>query len=501
MMRRYPVPVLAVRLDASERPWRLSPESNPELRLINVPVARAPGQVGVPYSFTALPGRYLMALLQNLQSAHRSEWGLVINPALNIQPDELSAIRADLWEIGAQSTSPASDVILFQDYEEQILAYGWSAETLRSALPLDDLRFLSGIDASLDAHLLTQLGFRVLKRMLRTPERPPHLPALMQFRGMNVISRYSVRSRLAMLHAEKNETLAVVTHHAGDVLLAVKAIQNSQTPVTGMVVHEAYADVVRLIAPDLKLIEVKGPLPARGEVFSPAHALNDEILYFQRFVLPILPADASFLFMRPCRGYMHADYTLAGQIAFALGQNGDELNFPVGALLEAPDPFSQQYGKLPCIRGRRILLHFDGGWPLKVYPQALQRTLIDTLRAKGFQPSVLGNTFPDVPSHAFTNLEALKSLLEEHDALIGMDSFPCHFASQALKLPTLCLYASTRIENLAHAASDYLALEQGLTCSPCGERYVCPRFGGTDCRNFVPPDTVAELVEQCLIRA
>ncbi|NYT83432.1 hypothetical protein H0A70_18275 [Alcaligenaceae bacterium] len=502
MMRRHPVPVLAVRLDADGRPWRLLPEGIHELRLINAPVARAPGEIGVPYSFTALPGRYLMALLHILQSEHGSEWGLVLNPALDVQPDELSAMRADFWESGVQNADSTADVILFLDYDEQILGYGWSSKVLEVAsLPFDDLRFLSGVDAAVDAKLLSKLGFQVQKRMLRTPPRSPRLPALMQFRGMGAISRYSAASRLAMLHAGKNETLAVVTHHAGDVLLAVKAIQYSRTPVTGFVVHEAYADVVRLMAPDLRLIEVKGPLPARGEVTSPAHALNDEILYFERFVLPILPDDVSFLFMRPCRGYMHADYTLASQIAFGLGQSDDELNFPAGALLEAPDPFTQQYSSLPQVRGRRILLHFDGGWPLKVYPPEWQRELIDALRSKGFEPSVLGNTFPDVPSHAFTDLAALKSLLQEHDALIGMDSFPCHFASQALKLPTLCLYASTRVENLAHAASDYLALEQGLTCSPCGERYVCPRFGGTACRNFVPPAAVAELMEQCLIRA
>lgn len=283
-------------------------------------------------------------------------------------------------------------------------------------------------------------------------------------------------------------------------LLAVQAIEACGQGIDGIVVHSAYADVAKAAGGKLPITEVRGPLPARGDISSQLHPLNEEILYFEQVVAPAMPQDASFVFLRPSRGYIQAEYTLAAQVAYTVGKRGDELRYPRGFTMEAPDSetIRANRGCLPRVTGRRVLLHFDGGWPLKVYPPEWQRELIDGLRSIGFNPAVLGASFPDVPSHQFTNLAALDTLLSEHDLLIGMDSFPCHYASQRASMPTLCLFASTRMENLAHAAPNYMAAEQGLYCSPCGSREICPRFGGTACLNFVPPATVTELALQCL---
>src|SRR5690606_24540786 len=140
-----------------------------------------------------------------------------------------------------------------------------------------------------------------------------------------------------------------------------------------------------------------------------------------------LPPDSSFLFLRPSRGYIDADYTLAAQLAYTVGNLGDETRYPQGATLVAPNPaeLAAAHYPLPVVRGPRVLLHFDGGWPLKVYPSEWQHELVTLLRAAGFQPSVLGSSVQGVPSYQFEGLGSFQTLLQQHDLLIGMDSFPC----------------------------------------------------------------------------
>lgn len=502
MLPAAPVPVLALRLAADGRPWRLPREADLGLHLVNVPLAYRPGDPGLPYAFAALPGRYLADLVEQALTTPWKGPIAILNPALSLDADYLRALTAEMADLSlAGRDCPPNTLRIFESYAGDFVAFVLPHEWHPSRETLQELRFLSCRDASLDAELLEAAGIACQVRTLRTPPEASAPEAMPLFHGMQGMARHAARARLRMLRAGKRHTLAIVTHHAGDVLLSVQAIEDCGQGIDGIVVHTAYADVARAVGGRLPIIEVDGPLPARGGIASPSHPLNEEILYFEQVVAPVLPRDSAFVFLRPSRGYIEADYTLAAQTAYTVGVKGDELRYPRGFTLEAPEPgnlTNEQRERLPKVRGPRVLLHFDGGWPLKVYPREWQRELIDGLRALGFEPAVLGASFPDVPSHQFTGLAALDALLAGHDLLIGMDSFPCHYASQRLRLPTLCLFASTRMENLAHAAPDYLAIEQGLHCSPCGSRDICPRFGGTACLNFVPPATVAALAHLCL---
>lgn len=499
-----PPPLLVLKLAVDDKRWRLPRPADLRLALVNVPLARRPGAPGLPYAFPALPGRYLSDLIALSFDEAWNGPRAVLNPVLEHSSDTLSAVLAEAADMDFGSGAGDTGWVIFQDYRQRILAYAMPAAWRPAPQMLHELRYLSGHDAVLDAELLGALGISCKVRTLRLPPGPmpekSYTPALLTFSGMENLALASTRARRDMLRAGRRETLAIVTHHAGDVLLTVKVLEACGQGIDGIVVHRAYGDVARSVGGKLPIIEVDGPLPARGDASSPAHPLNEEILYFEHVVAPALPAATSFVFLRPSRGYIDADYTLAAQLAYTVGQRGDEAGYPTGLNLIAPDADMIRAGKpqLPRVQGRRVLLHFDGGWPLKVYPPEWQRELVDALLQAGFTPSVLGPGISGIPSHRFTNLAALDALLGEHDLLIGMDSFPCHYASQALSLPTICLYASTRMENLAHAAPDYLAAEQGLACSPCGSRSLCPRFGGAACRNFLPPATVVELVQHCM---
>lgn len=501
MLPATPVPALVVRLAADGHPWRVPREADLALRLVNVALAYRPGEPGLPYSFVALPGRYFADLVELALGQSWRGPAVILNPGIAGDTEHLHAVLAELADLAFGSAACTDDAwLVLQEYSGRPLAYavppGWRA-TPKTLL---DMRYLSGRDATLDSELLTAMGVRNTLRTIRTAPDTRPLESMPLFQGMEGMAVHAARARRDMLRAGKRHTLAVITHHAGDVLLTTQAIERCGRDIDGIVVHCAYADVARAVGGALPVIEVNGPLPARGDISSPQHPLNEEILYFEQVVAPNLPRDASILFLRPSRGYIEADYTLAAQVAYAVGGRDDTELYPPAFTLEAPDSDTllAHRASLPQVRGRRVLLHFDGGWPLKVYPPQWQRELIDHLRDAGFEPAVLGASFPDVPSHAFTTLAAFDALLREHDLLIGMDSFPCHYASQRLQLPTVCLFASTRMENLAHAAPAYMATEQGLYCSPCGSREICPRFGGTACLNFVPPATVTELAQLCL---
>lgn len=501
MLPAAPVPVLVVRLAADGQPWRAPREADLALRMLNVALAYRPGDPGVPYSFAATPGRYLADLVETALTQGWRGPIFIMNPGIAGDTEHLRAALAELADLSFGSAAfPGNDWLVLEDYSGRPLGYALPPACKISNEALLDLRYLSGRDAALDAEVLESMGIRCVLRKIRTAPDTRPLESMPLFHGMEGMAAHAARARRDMLRAGKRHTLAVVTHHAGDVLLTTQAIERCGQGIDGIVVHRAYADVARAVNGKLPIIAVDGPLPARGDISSAQHPLNEEILYFEQVVAPTLPKGASFLFLRPARGYIEADYTLAAQVAYAVGARDDTALYPRAFTLEAPDTEAllANRDRLPRVRGRKVLLHFDGGWPLKVYPPEWQRELIDGLRAAGFEPAVLGASFPDVPSHQFTNLAALDTLLSEHDLLIGMDSFPCHYASQRLQLPTVCLFASTRMENLAHAAKDYVAAEQGLYCSPCGSREICPRFGGTACLNFVPPATVTELAQLCL---
>lgn len=500
MMPGSTMHVTVVRLDPNHHPWRLPREADLQCRLLNVPISYTPGQAGVPFSYTALPGRYLEALAEFAVPAQNAAPLLLLNPAYDLPAIVLEALLAELGdlEFGTLQESHASAIIL-TDLRQRVLAYALPSGVCKNSL--DNLRFLSCFDPQLDASLLGQAGIRSVVRSLRLPNNTQLPEALPSFDGLELIARASTAARVRMLECGASKTYAISHHHAGDVLLALQAISRSTRRIDKFVVNQAYADIVREVSPQLPILEIESDVPRRGKLASLYHPLNDEALFLERVLLPALPVDASFIYLRPLRNYNSADWTLAAQMAFALGSRTDANVFPAASPLLAKDiqPAIATEASNPHF-GYRILLHFDGGWPLKIYPEAWQHELIEALGQVGYQVSVLadGTGNFSVPQHSFTSLAGLNSLLGMHDLLIGMDSFPCHYAALHLAKPTLCLFGSTSIKNIAHAAPGYIAAHCGLECSPCSDSRVCRRYGGGECHNFLPPKNVVSLVRQCL---
>lgn len=538
MNSTFCTPLLAVRLNARHQAWRIPRTLDSMLELVNMPVAKAPGQPGVPLSFVATPGRYLAEMAHTAAQWHRGQTVALLNPAFDLPPDTLALLMAELEEAHVQdaahgatpyrlakaSQGTIQSINLIVDLEGHILAYVVPSHQIKTLSEHSALRDLSTLHATLDADLLVAMGFPCTIRRVRTPWNFAAHTGLPSLPGLSSITQHLASARLRSLQSgQHDKTWVVLTHHAGDILLALKAIQQCGRPLQGIIVHNMYADIVRMVMPELPVLTVDGPMQGRGDSASSSHSLNDEVIYFERLVLPLLPKDAGFIFLRSLRGYTEADYTLAAQMAFAIGSTQDTLAFPTGHsvflhpepegttdpasvidLSDSLDVLQHIALPLPRVQGKRVLLHFDGGWPLKVYPAEDQRALIQLLLDEGCQVSVLGAAHHDMPDgvtfHRFTHLDALRELILANDLLIGMDSFPCHFASLYLEVPTICLYASTRQINLAHSAPDYLAISQGLGCTlSCGSRMLCPRFGGTQCRNFIDPTTVAKLFAQCLV--
>jgi hypothetical protein len=289
---------------------------------------------------------------------------------------------------------------------------------------------------------------------------------------------------------------AVMPYHAGDLLFFLIAFKHLGPPVSRLVVNKAYLDIVADNAPALEALPISLPLLNRDEDFQRGNVTPDHA-YFERFC-DQLPEDGFYGYYRSCRNYNVTKFHLIDHFIFALGgslRSRAELLVPQKAV---PDSFSPE---LPA-GARKILLHFDGGWPLKVYALEQQERLIDQLCNKGYSVTVLAATQYDHPKCRVTTFKDyghLVGLLRSHHLLVGMDSFPVHYAVHVLGLPTICLFASTRPENSnARPAPNYLSMEKGLRCRPCSAISRCPLYGDSYCRNFVDPETVVAEVGRML---
>jgi hypothetical protein len=289
---------------------------------------------------------------------------------------------------------------------------------------------------------------------------------------------------------------AVMPYHAGDLLFFIIAFNHIRPLVFRIVVNKAYEDIVAGNAPALAALPIDLPLLNRDEDFQRGNVTPDHA-YFERFCTQ-LPEDSFYGYYRSSRNYNVTKFHLIDHFIFALGGRLRSRTELLVSQKTVPDVFAL----MPSAGPRKILLHFDGGWPLKIYGKDQQEQLIDLLCAKGYSVTVLAATQYDHPKcriTTFKGYEYLVELLRSHHLLVGMDSFPVHYAVHVLGLPTICLFASTRPENSnARPAPNYSSLEKGLRCRPCSAISRCPLYGDLYCRNFVDPGIVVTEVARML---
>lgn len=288
---------------------------------------------------------------------------------------------------------------------------------------------------------------------------------------------------------------AVMPHHAGDVLFFALAWNRVETHVGRLAVNKTYCDIAADLAPGLALLPIEQPPANRSDDFRQGK-VTPEHDYFRAF-RDGLPGNSFYYYCRPSRDYNLTRFHLIDHFAFALGRR----SCVAENLLSRQCPVVPFKPDIPA-EPVRVLLHFDAGWSLKVYPKDAQEHLIDLLHAKGCRITVLAGTTYEHPKCRVTTFRGygpFKELVKSHHILVGMDSFPSHYAAHVLGLPTICLFASTRPENSdAPSALNYARLEKGLSCRPCYGIARCPANGKDYCGNFVGPEVVAAEVVRML---
>ena len=457
----------------------------------------------LPDSAFSTPARYVAEMFRRLCSLEKRgrEAKFIVNPLYATSKLALLLVVARLRALGSPDR-----LLVLMDKKGRPAGY-----LLPSWLEESDWRFvtlLSATDGELDAALLQGL-FRSPASCIAVPhlglDRAGHNGffhdenrAVYEWVARRAMERLGTGVTAETPAQAKREIEAipftgVMPYHAGDALFFSIAFNHTRPHISRLVVNKAYEPIVADNAPALSTLAIDLP-PANRD--GRETALSDHT-YFERF-RDALPRDGFYSYYRASRLYSVSKFHLIDQFAFALGA-------PLAARSELlretrPSPEPTAPGDWP--ERKRVLLHFDGGWPLKVYPKELQEELIDLLSARGFAVTVLASRMYEHPNCEVTTFRGYApfvELLRSQHLLVAMDSFPAHYAAHVSGLPTICLFASTRPENSdARPAGNYMRLERGLPCRPCSGSVQCPLYGGSHCRNFVDPQTVATEVARML---
>jgi hypothetical protein len=454
------------------------------------------GERALLESCFASPGRFVGEMVHRLRASHPTAARyLVFNPYL--------APHAAILDVVAAATlgdDEWSGVVA--DIHGRALAYVFDAVAVDD-LPPVHLGLLSTNDAALDARFLrASIGEC---RLRRVPLAAAHSPSAANgFHPLSPALANATRHAAELLEAVPNEferrrrvregaRAAVVGYHAGDVLFWLQALDLEETRFDAMVVLDAFADIVRLLRPDLTCLAIDHPMPYRGD-YHP----RDEQLVLWNLVEELERRGSDrprfWHLLRPFRDYRRTQHHLRESMAFALGGGGHGLRAPVATPVTADSPTGTR------VPGR-IVVHFEGGWALKEYPPERRAELLRLLVDAGYAPVILGRAepaAPAIPAVPYSGLSRFRELLGSSDALIGCDSFPAHFA-QALQVPTVQLFGSTRAHNSRGCESaTYRFLQHPMSCVPCNDLNVCKVDGGNSCHAHATPVEVYHAVRELL---
>lgn len=440
----------------------------------------APGRSGLAmlHAAAATPARYLTEMARRLSQFRQGGVMLLFNPMLELDVAEVSVALRSLF-----SRAIGNECVVAHDADGVPVAY---------LLPPSDakvivgLSFLSAVDAETDRELLGHLrrgaahamelklrdrGSRTGNGFYADPDRLKIYSWLAKRACHEFESRGASRDGVPVA--------AILPFHAGDVLFMCMAIRRGVGYCQAIVVDRRYRPIVDAVAPELICIELDFS-GGRSTVVDWDRALIDHI------ATDLLPRGYLYLYCRPSRAYDDFSIHLVDQYAFATGDPRQS------------ESLVRAHNRLRVERQRvrkKVLLYVDGGWPLKVYPEAMQRALIGQLHDAGLEVTVMSpsvqSTVHGCPNVQFSGVVQLHELLIDFDLVIGMDSFPTHYAIHVLGIPTICLFSSTAPGNSdAGSAPHYRALEMGLPCRPCRAVARCPKYDGDVCRNFSAPDKV-----------
>ncbi|MEW6676862.1 MAG: glycosyltransferase family 9 protein [Pseudomonadota bacterium] len=441
----------------------------------------------LPYSSAATPGRYLAEMFRRMLEMDGAAGTIVVNPYLELTTQELGILADELlaWRVSDRS-------LLVEDATGTPIAY-----QIPKSVAYEYWKFLnliSCVDADIDAELIALLSNNQPKRRKLELECQAGCGALGFYSSTEAryVYRWLTVGAVEQLQQKPRPdwgTLrfaAILPFNAGDVLFMSLAMRHTKGICTSIVVDRRYAAIQANTAPDLDCVVLD---------LKPRYI--DGVLDWDWALLESLkaglPPSYLYLYCRPSRRYDRQPVHLIDQYAFGTGAFSQS-SIVCDALPLMPIRAEGHYTK-------RLFMHFDAGWPLKVFPVQRQRELLEKLQASGFEVTVCTELELQIGKPdkliRFTSLEELNAAISECAIVVGMDSFPVHYSIYVLGLPTICLFSSTHPSNSdACPNARYRALHQGLTCAPCGGYSRCPEFGGETCRNFVETEVVVSAVNE-----
>jgi 2-polyprenyl-3-methyl-5-hydroxy-6-metoxy-1,4-benzoquinol methylase len=455
-------------------------------------------------SVFASPGRYTAEMLRRLVRHERSPEGYIV-----VNPRFAPSLEALNQAIDVAHRHRASrDVMVVHDRHGRIAAT-WFRHGIEDA-DVPTLSALSALDPAVDRALLeaafgwttgvvgceADFGGVDGNGFLLGSFDPvaSAFPAVMAVEALGEL----VRAHGHQEARRRVRQVAVLPFHAGDILFLCQALQ-ADPLASAIVVLREYADIVREVAPWLEVFELEAPAPGRDGYQPP----NEQVLLVDMVKKARAQAarkgqrlDGVFHLMRPLRDYARTSFHLRQAAWFALGGDAEQ---------EADiwPQWRTQPRQLRNTRGRRerVVVHFDGGWSLKSFPYAHRQPLVSLLRDAGFHATVLGKPDPRLVGcdfEPFTSVGKFRELLTDSAAVVGVDSFPAHYAVHQ-GVPTLHLFGSTHPRNSEYPASSLTAtLHHIQPCVPCGHPTTCKLDQSDTCRAFSSPhDIVAALLRIC----
>lgn len=452
------------------------------------------------------PARYVRELFRrsSLLDSHGSPRDrIIINPLLEPMDELLTLLFLRLATI---HRSPYPLVI--SDQSNTPVAY-----LLPGTIPQEEGRFLtllSTTNALLDRDLLGTLHGKSDIITLDADLRTFRGNGFNRNRSLEAIWEWTASSAITLLkrHLSRSPSFCTpegrrklrhsipvvgfIPYHAGDILFYALASRTGEKDLEGIAVSTRFIDILDEIVPGYDITSLSIP-PTRHKPGDP----SDEEYFFS--CIDQLPPFRFYYYCRPSRGRINTTFNLIDHFSFAQGSSmirGEDL-----ATRHIPSPPRHPAPPSPQIR---ILLHFDAGWPLKVYPRHYQKRLIQQLLARGFEITVLGTEDLQRGGYRtvrFTTLAALRELIASHHLIVGSDSFPSHYAAYVMGVPTIYLFGPTGQEISAPPDSrTVLAKERRLDCRPCNYIDICPLNHRRWCDNFTPPDQLLSEILEMLRR-
>jgi SAM-dependent methyltransferase len=455
-------------------------------------------------SVFASPGRYTAEMLRRLARHARAEEGYVV-----VNPRFAPSVHAVATAVQtAQNHRGTQDAVLIQDCHGRVAAT-WFRHGIEDA-DVPTLSALSALDPSVDRALL-EAAFGWSTSVARCDadfggvDANGFLLGSFEPAAATFPARMAVEALggLARVHGHTEarrrvRQVAVLPFHAGDILFLCQALQ-ADPLAHAVVVLRDYAEIVRDVAPWLEVFEFEAPAPGR-EGYQPPNelALLVDMVKKARAqaALKGVSLEGIFHLMRPHRDYQRTRFHLRQSAWFALGGDAEQEADLWPQWRTQPRQLRNTPG-----RRERVVVHFDGGWSLKSFPYAYRQPLVSLLLHAGFRVTVLGKADPRLMGcdfEPFTSVGKFRELLTDSAAVIGVDSFPAHYAVHR-GVPTLHLFGSTHPRNSEYPASPLTAVLQHIQpCVPCGHPSVCKLDQSDTCRAFSSPhDIVATLLRIC----